>query len=114
MYIKRKCCFLKPGINPSELKNYNFYTENDGITFWKNLINYNQIVYYSETRRFAFLFPKRSKSKVVLKYIQDLKKANLIEIKKIYIWWTIKNHHYKTKKLIKINERLEKLNEKII
>lgn len=113
MIIKTKCCLLKKGINPSILEQYGFETVNDGHSYWRDIEDFCRIGWYHDTRRFVYKYPRRVKAKKVSKYIKDLLDAGLVEIKYFYEYLVIfgRWQNFSDKKLARINDKLDKLNE---
>lgn len=109
MYIKLKCCFLKKDIDPVVLGKYGFFTLNDGLSYWRNIGEFNFITFYHDSRRFTFRYPKKNWYKTVRKYIRDLIEAELIEIKPMWEYWSFGEVSWQRQE--KIEAKLERLND---
>ena len=115
MIVKLKCCFLKKGISPVELKKYGFETLNSGGSYTRVVSGlFDYVIFYNSTRRFIYQPFKISKARKVKKLIKDLVKAGLIEIRPCYEWLAIigKWQNYSIEKLERIEKRIEELNKK--
>lgn len=115
MYIKSKCCFLKEDINPNVLCKYGFKTTNGGKSYHKDISLNELIMWYKDTRRFVFKYPKTTNFKKLRKYLNRLMLDNLIEVKPMYEWLAIIGRYqdYSPEKMERINKELDKRNNKL-
>lgn len=114
MFVKDKCLFLKKGIDGSELEKYGFHTLNEGCSYWLVLDDrFNQIGWYSNTRRFVFKYPGNVKARFILKKIRDRIPVEWLEIRPVWEWISIigRWQDYPAKKLERIENKLRKLNK---
>lgn len=117
MYIKTKCCFLKDGIDPKNLERYGFVTLNKGESYYKD-INDNScscLMWYKETRRFVYKYPKKTSYRSIRKYLTRLLRDDLIEVKPMYEWLTIigNYHNFSYEKRHFIEANVERKNKKL-
>lgn len=115
MIVKIKSYFLKDGIDPSALARYGY--EKCGDNYDKELVEFyfsKSIRCYGNTKRFSYVdYPVRdARSRKVKKYIADLIRDGIVELRINYEWWQIigNYHNLPEKKLEKIKAKLEKLN----
>ena len=117
MYKKIKSYFLMPNIDPVVLERFGY--EKYGKNYSKQLKKDNDdIRYYGDTRRFVYIsYPlKDARGKKVKKYIKELIKIQIVELKVNYEWWNIIGswHKYSKEKIDKIQKKLDELNKEII
>lgn len=117
MYIKTKCCFLKEDIDPKVLKKYGFNTSNKGKSYSKDIEGdkLGFIMWYKDTRRFVYKYPKRTSYKFLRKYLVRLIQDGLVEVKPMYEWLAIVGRwqDYSLEKKALIEAKLEEKNNKL-
>lgn len=116
MIVKTKCVFLKQGIQGETLRLYGFETSNSGESYWRYVIPTDPfegiVVWYADTRRFVYKYPKMTSAKRVIPYIQDVYDDNLAEVRPYYEWVAIigRWQNYSDEKQERILKKLDKLN----
>lgn len=114
MIVKMKSYYLKKNIEPKELEHYGF--EKCGDNYSKKVEGLAcDIRYYHDTRRIVYVdYPwKEGRDRKVKHHINDLIKAELVELKVNYEWWAIigKWQNYSQKKKDRIQTKLDRLNK---
>ena len=115
MYVKMKSYFLKQDVKPEELVKYGF--EKCGDNYSKKLEGLaRDIRYYHNTGRIIFVdYPwKESRYRKVKKYISDLIKDGLVELKVNYEWWAIigRWQDYNEEKKARIETEIDRRNNR--
>ena len=117
MYIKSKCCFLKENVTPKVLEKYGFNTSNKGKTYSKDIEGdkLGFIMWYEDTHRFVYKYPKRTSAKFLHKYLVRLIQDGLVEVKPMYEWLAVVGRwqDYSLEKKALIEAKLEEKNNKL-
>lgn len=114
MYIKEKCYYLKPHIDPKMLQEKFGFDEN----YARQIDEYNWIKYYTDTNRFAIpysFYYHEGAVRYVKKYIKDLIKADIVEIKSRWYWLALgkKYQYYSEEKRNKIEAEIDRRNKEL-
>ena len=111
MYVKEKSYYLKKEIDPKILQEQFGFDED----YARKIGEYDWIKYYSNTGRFAI--PVSFNSRIgdihqTKKYLIDLIKADLVEIKYRWYWWVIigKWQNYSSEKKQRIEKEIDRRN----
>lgn len=114
MIVKMKSYYLKKNIEPKELERYGFSKYGDNYSKETKKLDWD-IRYYNNTRRivYASYFWKDGRGRKVKRYIGDLIKAGLVELKINYEWWAFigRWQSYSQKKQVHIQKKLDRLNK---